>query len=124
MTNSLEFINNEILVHLSTGLSHPSISLWVCEYIPPNENFLYVPDQTLESHDNAQSFASVRSLEYGVLKRNVDQLKPRSLEHIQAISSRETVIGDPRTLSWKILQAICRFQQADPIARKARADLT
>lgn len=71
-----------------------------------------------------QSFAWVRSLEYGILKRNIDQLKPRSLEHIQAISSRETVIGDPTTLSWKILRAICRFQQADPIAKKARTDLT
>jgi hypothetical protein len=70
-----------------------------------------------------QSFASVRSLEYGVLKHNVDQLKPRCLEHIQEISSRETVIGDPKTLSWKILRAICRFQQADPIARQARTNL-
>jgi hypothetical protein len=114
----LEFIDNEIFVQLSTGDCHPPIPLLVCEYIPPDENFLYVSDPTQGSHNDMQSSASVRSLEYAVLKCNVDQLKPRCLKHIQDISNRETVMGDSETLSLKILQAICRFQQADPIARQ------
>jgi len=63
--------------------------------------------------------ATVSTLQYGLRNYNVDQLKQKCLEHIEAISNWENIIGDSETLSWKLLRAICRFQEADLIAKQA-----
>ena len=119
-TNPLNFTRNEIFVELSTGHSHPPIKLLVCEFVPPNKDFLYVPNPNPVSNGNMQSLPDVRSLEWGVPKCNIDQLNLRCLEHIQTISNRDTIIGEQKTLAGKFMGAICRFRQADPIARTAR----
>ena len=122
-TNSLPILGNGILVELSTGHSHPPLSLLVCEYLPPNQVDLNVSELTLETEDKKPEFVPVTTLQYRVPNFSVDELKPKCLEHIEAISSWENIIGDDESLYWKLLRAICRFQEADPRSKEVRTHM-
>lgn len=113
-TSTLKFVGPEIMVDVSTGSSHPPIFLLVSEYLPPNKEFLDIADLTPESNDHMPTFATVSSLQYGLREYSIDQLRGRCLKHIETISNWKYILGDNESLSWKLLRAICRFQEADP----------
>jgi hypothetical protein len=119
MTSPLEYTNNEIMVKMSTGNSHPPLYLLVCEYLPPNEKFLHITDPTQDSNINIRTFATVRTLQYALRNYSVEYLIEKCLDHIEAISDSQNIIGDPTTLSVKVLQAACRFQEAEQIGKRA-----
>jgi hypothetical protein len=106
------------MVDMSTDPSHPPISLLVCEYLESDQKSLLISDLTPESNDYMRTFATVSTLQYGLRDYNVDDLKEKMLNHIIAISKWERIIEDSETLSWKLLRAICRFQEADPTAQR------
>lgn len=121
LTSTLNFIsNNEILVHISTGESRPPIPLSVCEFRPPTGDFLRVSDVNSKFHDQLQTFPSVAVLPYAIRNPNAVELKQACLEHIKAISKEEFISGDSKSIRFKLLRAICHFQQADPIAKGVR----
>jgi Protein kinase domain len=118
LTSTLSFISGtEILVHMSTGQSRPPMSLIVCEFRPTNEHFLRVSDINPESHDQLQTFPFAATLPYAIRNPNAYQLKQVCLKHIKDISKEEYVSGDSKSIRFELLRAICRFQQADPIAK-------
>lgn len=98
---------------MSTGRSHPPISLLICEFIPPDQEFLLVPD--LDPESNGQKL----TLAYGLHNYSVDQLKQKLLEHIEAVSNWENMTGNRETLTWKVLRAMFFFQEGDPVAKRA-----
>jgi len=105
---------------MSTGRAHPPITLLACEFIPPNQEFLLVSDLTPETNDYMQTFATVRTLQYGLREYNVGQIKQKCKDHIEAISNPRNIMGDRSTLGYKILLAICRFLEAVPASKQAR----
>jgi hypothetical protein len=118
LTSTLNFTsNNEILIHMSTGDSRPPIPVRVCEFQPPNGEFLRVPDLNSKSRDQLQPFLSVATLPYAIRNPNAVQVKQVCIEHIEAISKQEYISGDPESIRFKLLRAICRFQQVDPVAK-------
>lgn len=106
------------MVDMSTGSSHPTISLMVSEYLPPNKEFLGIADLTPGSNDHMPTFATVSSLQYGLRKYSIDKLEKKCLQHIEAISNWKHILGDTESLSWKLLRAICRFQEADQSSKQ------
>jgi hypothetical protein len=105
---------------MSTGRTHPPITLLACEFIPPNPEFLFVADLTPETNDHMQAFATVRTLQYGLRDYNVDQVKQKCRAHFEAISNPRKILEDRSTLRCKLLLAICRFVEAVPDSEQAR----
>lgn len=104
---------------MSTGPDHPPLSLLACEFVVPNQEVLLVPYLNEDSDDQAQTFATVGTLPYALRNYTFDQLKKDCKVHIETISSEEYISADSPTLESELLQAICRFQVSDPIARQA-----
>jgi hypothetical protein len=105
---------------MSTGRTHPPITLLACEFIPPNPEFLLVADLTPETNDHMQAFATVRTLQYGLREYNVDQVKQKCRDHFEAISNPRKILEDRSTLRCKLLLAICRFVEGVPDSEQAR----
>src|ERR1700736_5512216 len=98
-------IDNELLVQVSSGLFPKSMLLKVREIRAPNQDFLLLPD-LISSNDQDQTFASISTLQYALHECEVDQVKPKCLEYINAVSNcpledPETVIGDTPKIIWK-----------------------
>lgn len=98
---------------MSTGRTHPPISLLIREFIAPYAEFLLVPDLAPESNGHKLTLA------YGLHNYSVDGLKQKLLEHVEAVSSSGNIAGSPETLTWKVLRAVICFQEADPVAKLA-----
>lgn len=107
------------MVHLSTGRTHPPITLLVSKFVPPDEEFLHVSDLTPETNDDKRTFATVRSLQYAMRNYSVDEVKQKCRDHIVAISKPRNIIGDRSSLRCKLLLAICRFLEAVPTSKQA-----
>jgi len=121
--NGIVGIDNEVLVQVSSDLFLKSMMLKVREIRAPNQNSLSMPDLT-SSNDQDQKFASIPTLQYALHESEVDQVKPKCLEYINAVSNcplddPETVIGDTPKIIWKSLEYIRRFLRANPTARRA-----
>jgi hypothetical protein len=101
------------MVQVSTGRSHPPISLLICEFIAPDQEFLLVSD--LAQGSNGQKL----TLAYGLHNHSVDELEQELLEHIKAVSNWENMTGNRETLTWKVLRAVFCFQEVDPVAKQA-----
>jgi hypothetical protein len=117
-------IDNEMLVQVSSGLFLKSILLMVREIHVANQDLLLLSDLK-SSNDQDRSFASIPTLQYALHEHEVDQVKPKCLEYINAISScpledPETVIGDTPKIILRSLEAIKCFIRANPTARQVR----
>lgn len=123
-TSSLNYINNEINVHMSTGStsdSHPTLPLRVCEFHPPDRDFLRVSGIKPQSNDQ---LTYVTTYPFAIRNTNITDLKEPCLEYIKAISSYEFIVGEPDTIRYKTLRAISNFQRTDPTAQGARTHLS
>jgi len=117
-------IDNEMLVQVSSGIFLKSILLKVREIHMANQDLLSLSDLK-SSNDQDRSFASIPTMQYALHECEVDQVKQKCLEYINAISKcpledPETVIGDTPKIIWRSLEAIRCFTRANPTARQAR----
>jgi hypothetical protein len=103
------FTDNYIMAQLSADPFGVSITLAVYEII---------------SDLNSQpSNHDAPTLPYGICNIGIDELKQRLLEYINVLSRRwlsadEMIKGDTSEITWRILGAVCRFHNANPIAKK------
>jgi len=111
------------VVHLSTGRTHPPITVLVSKIVPPDEDFLLVSHLAPEMNDHRRTFDKVRSLQYAMRYYSVDQVMQKCKDHIEAISKPRNITGDRSTLRCKLLLAICRFLEAVPISKQASIHL-
>lgn len=127
-TDALRFFESKTVVHVLTHPSHPPISLSISEFNPPDENFLSLPEwtpnlplpeRTPRPENRKNVFTAVSTLPYALSKFSIDQLVPQFMQHLEAISKRERITGDSETLTWKLMQAICRFEETDPFKKHA-----
>ena len=103
---------------MSTGDSHPRISLLICEHRPPHKKYSRISNASSDSNDRKQTFATVDTLPYGLRVYSVNELEKKCLEHIEAISNWKDLSGDSETLSGRLLRAVCRFEEADQSAQE------
>jgi hypothetical protein len=93
-----------------------------------DEGCLMVPDLAAQPEDESQSFATCSTLPYGY-NNDVEQLKRRCSEYVNTVckyplNSVETIIGDTSGIIWQTLRAVWRFDQVNPVAKKASTTLT
>ena len=113
----MKYIGKPFLVSISTAPSHPPVSVVICEYRPQNQDTLLASDFDKDSKDDMSAFAKAFTLPYAIPYFSVGQLEDQWLKHIRAISKLHNLTGDSKTLSSKVLRAVCLFQEEDPLAR-------
>jgi hypothetical protein len=107
------FFGDEKMVEILMGSLYPPFPIAVCQFIPPNSDFLLVSNLHSSSNDREETYATITTLPYGIRNCSLDQLRERVKEHID-ISTCEHLQVDLETLSGRILQAICRLRGAYP----------
>lgn len=117
------FTSNDVLVQLSSDPFGISMSLVAHEIYSVDQNCLLVSDLAVQPKDQTQSFATRETLPYGY-NNDIELLKSRCLEYINTVSkcplnTAETIIGDTSGIIWEVLRATCRFEQVNPVAKKA-----
>jgi hypothetical protein len=121
--NNVLFTSNHTLVHLSSDPFNITLPLVVHEISLVDQSCLLVPDLIGQTENETQSFKTRSTLPYGY-NNDIKQLQRRCLEYINKVSQypldiAETIIGDTSEMTWEILRAVCRFEHANQIVRKA-----
>lgn len=121
--NNVLFTSNHTLVHLSSDPFDITLPLVVHEIFLVDQSCLLVPDLVGQTENEAQNFTTRSTLPYGY-NNDIQQLQQRCLKYINKVSQypldiAETIIGDTSGITWDILRAVCHFERANQIARKA-----
>jgi len=117
------FTSNHTVVQLSSDPFDITMSLVVHEIFVVDPICLQVPDLLIHTENDSQGFSTRSTLPYGY-NNDMQQLQRRCLEYVNNVSKypldkAESVIGDTSGITWDILRAVCCFEYANPIARKA-----
>jgi hypothetical protein len=108
------YFGDEMKVDVSTAPSHPPFPILISQFVPPSQGFLSVSSLLSSSNDHEECFATTDTLPYGIRNFRLDQFKVPMQRYIEDISTCKHILLGSKTLSGKVLQAICRLKEAHP----------
>jgi hypothetical protein len=115
MTN-VQFFGDKIRVHMSLGVSYPSLSLEVSQFRTAIDKLSHVPDLTSMTNDHLMAFTSIATLDCGVPNAAIGHLSQMCLRYVEDISNSTNISLGSSKITRETYNAIRRFQRASPPA--------
>jgi hypothetical protein len=117
------FSDNYITAQLSADPFCIPITLDLHQIISANKGCFQISNLSFQATKSMKTPSRPLTY-YGIRNITVDKLEKQILQYINTVSNcpllllNKTICGDTPEITWKMLAAICRFHNTNPIVRK------